>query len=102
MPGEYHKAEVSITQVLKKAWEIVEKTADERTRLQALALIRECNSHNLDMITNGTITADSLKYVKGKAKRPSLAADKKRLEDISEDVTSDDDIDIGKTNNDIF
>jgi hypothetical protein len=54
------------------------------------------------MITNGTIAADSLKYVKGKAKRPSLAADKKRLEDISEDVTSDDDIDIGKTNNDIF
>jgi transcriptional regulator len=69
MPEEYHKVEVSIGQVLKKAWEIVDKTADERIRLQALALIRECNANRLEMITNGTVVSDALKYVNGKAEK---------------------------------
>ena len=71
MPEGYHKGEVSITQVLKKAWEIVDKTADERIRLQALALIRECNTNRLEMITHGTVVSDALKYVNGKAEKLS-------------------------------
>jgi hypothetical protein len=71
MPEEYHKVEVSITQVLKKAWEIVDNTTDERIRLQGLALIRECNASRLEMITNGTVVSDCLKYVNGRAAKLS-------------------------------
>jgi hypothetical protein len=83
MPEEYHKVEVSITQVLKKAWEIVDKTADERIRLQALALIRECNASRLEMITNGTVVSDALKYVNGKAEK--LADDDKTSSSYEEE-----------------
>jgi DNA-binding transcriptional regulator LsrR (DeoR family) len=70
MLEEYHKAEVSLAQVLMKAWEIVDKTADEKIRLQALALIRECSiSSRLEMITNGAVVSDALKYVNGKAEK---------------------------------
>ena len=93
---------VSINQVLKKAWHIGNTTADERIKLQALSLVKECNTHKLDMITNGTVVSDALKYVNGKTERRGLAADKKQLEDIREDIAADDDIDIEKTNNDIF
>jgi|GEM_PF-885809 len=69
MPEEYQKANVRMDQVLKRAWYIPNTTADERVRLQALALIDQCNSHNLDMVTNGAIVSDALKYVNGKAEK---------------------------------
>jgi hypothetical protein len=74
---------VSINQVLKKAWEIVDKTADERIRLQALAPIRECNPSRLEMITNGTVVSDALKYVNGKAEK--LADDDKTSSSYEEE-----------------
>ena len=55
MPEEYQKANVRMDQVLKKAWYIANTTADERVRLQALALIDQCNSHKMDLITNGAV-----------------------------------------------
>ena len=67
MPQEYHMVEVSINQVLKKAWHIASTTADERVRLQALSLVKECNAHKMEMVTNGSIVSDALKYVNGKA-----------------------------------
>jgi len=87
MPGEYHKAEVSIAQVLKKAWKIVDNTTDERIKLQALSLIKECDANRLEMITNGTVLSDALKYVNGKTEklnevsenlRPTMRKIKKR------------------------
>ena len=42
IPEEYQKAMVSMNQILKMCWSIVSKTADEKTRLQALALINDC------------------------------------------------------------
>ena len=69
MPEEYQKANVRMDQVLKKAWYIANTTADERVRLQALSLIDQCNSHRMDLITNGTVVSDALKYVNGKAQK---------------------------------
>jgi hypothetical protein len=69
MPEEYHIVGVSINHVLKKASHIANSTADERIRLQALSLIRECDSNRLEMITNGTVVSDALKYVNAKAEK---------------------------------
>lgn len=69
IPEEYQKGMVAIDQVLRITWGIVSKTADERVRLQALALIDQCNSHKMELITNGAIVSDALKYVNGKAEK---------------------------------
>ena len=69
MPEEYQKANIRMDQVLKKAWHIANTTADERVRLQALALIDQCNSHKMELITNGSIVSDALQYVNGKAEK---------------------------------
>jgi len=74
LPAEYQKCMIGINQVLQKAWEIVNKTLDERVRLQALALIDQCNSHKMDMVTNGSIVSDALSYVNGKAEKLESAA----------------------------
>jgi hypothetical protein len=66
IPEEYQKAMVSIDQILKMCWSIVSKTADEKTRLQALALINDCTRHRVDLSTNGVVITDAIKYVNQK------------------------------------
>jgi transcriptional regulator len=69
MPVEYQKGIAAIDQVLRMCWGIVGRTDDERVRLLALALIDQCNSHKMDMVTNGAILKDALSYVNGKAEK---------------------------------
>ena len=66
IPEEYQKAMVSIDQILKMCWSIVNKTEDEKTKLQALALINECTKHRVDLSTNGVVITDAIKYLNGK------------------------------------
>jgi transcriptional regulator len=94
MPEEYHKVEVSITQVLKKAWDIVDNTTDERIRLQALALIRECDNTKMEMISHATIITDALKFIESKTEKlvrdtNSSTTSPKQSEEISEEITTD-------------
>ena len=74
MPVEYQKGIAAIDQVLRMCWGIVGRTDDERIRLEALALIDQCNSHKMDMVTNGSIIEDALNYVNGKAEKLRLSA----------------------------
>jgi DNA-binding transcriptional MerR regulator len=66
IPAEYEKAMNSLNQVLRYTWTIAGKTADEKTRLQALTLITECNKYKIDLATNGTIVSDALKGIQSK------------------------------------
>jgi hypothetical protein len=79
MPAEYQKGMAAIDQVLRMCWAVVGRTNDERVRLQALALIDQCNAHKMEMVTNGSIVSDALKYVNGKAEKLSAAADDKKI-----------------------
>ena len=47
-------------------WSIVGKTEDEKTRLQALALINDVNKYRTELVTNGVIVNDSLHVVQSK------------------------------------
>ena len=66
IPEEYQKAMTGINQVLKMCWAIVSKTEDEKTKLQALALINDCNKYKIDLSTNGVVITDAIKYINGK------------------------------------
>ena len=69
---------VGINQVLKICWEIVNKSRnvnndngngqtvtmiDNKTVLQALALINDCNKYKMDLTTNGVVITDAIKFV---------------------------------------
>jgi hypothetical protein len=46
-------------QVLKKAWSIVNKDRDNRTKLQALNLINDRNKYKMDLATGGAICSEA-------------------------------------------
>jgi IS30 family transposase len=76
LPEQYQNCMVGINQVLKICWEIVNKSrninndngqtvtmTDNKTVLQALALINDCYNYIMDLATNGVVITDAIKFV---------------------------------------
>ena len=78
---------VGINQVLKICWEIVNKSRnldnnnsngqtmtviDNKTVLQALALINDCNKYKMDLTTNGVVITDAIKFVQTKKEKLTI------------------------------
>jgi hypothetical protein len=61
IPEEYQKAMTGINQVLSMCWAIASKTEDEKTKLQALSLINDCNKYKIELSTNGVVVTDAIK-----------------------------------------
>jgi hypothetical protein len=107
-----------INQVLKICWEIVNKSrninndngqtvtmTDNKTVLQALSLIDDCNKYKMDLTTNGVVITDAIKFVQtnqekltmsskeddnGKeSKEPDYDEDKDQLEEEQEEETGE-------------
>jgi predicted transcriptional regulator len=119
LPEEYQNCMVGINQVLKICWEIVNKArninndnsgqtvtmTDNKTVLQALALINDCNKYKMDLTTNGVVITDAIKFVQtnkekltmsGKEnisnkgnKEPDYDEDEEQLEEKQEEETGE-------------
>jgi hypothetical protein len=78
LPEEYQNCMTGINQVLKICWEIVNKSrntnndndngqtvtmTDNKTVLQALSLINDCNKYKMELTTNGVVITDAIKFV---------------------------------------
>jgi prefoldin subunit 5 len=80
---------VGINQVLKICWEIVNKSRninndngngqtmtviDNKTVLQALALINDCNKYKMDLTTNGVVITDAIKFVQSNKNKLTMSS----------------------------
>jgi hypothetical protein len=108
LPEEYHRCLTGMNQVLKLSWQIANNntkvqdhndnnnntltTGDERTRLQALSLINDCNKYKMDLTTNGVVITDAIKFVQtNKEKLKSTKKDKGNKERKEPDYDEDKD-----------
>jgi hypothetical protein len=114
MPEEYQNCMTGINQVLRICWEIVSKSmnvnndnsnghqtvtmTDNKTVLQALALINDCNKYKMDLTTNGVVITDAIKFVQThkeklniskESKEPDYNEDKDQLEEEQEKETGE-------------
>ena len=72
LPEEYHQCMTGLNQVLKKSWEIANSNScsvNDKTKLQALSLANECYKYKMDLVTNGNVITDAIKFVR-KNKEP--------------------------------
>ena len=91
VPEEYQKCMVGINQVLKICWEIVNKSRnvnndngnvqtvtmiDNKTVLQALTLINDCNKYKMDLTTNGVVITDAIKFVQTNKEKLTMSTKK--------------------------
>lgn len=80
LPLEFTHCIMGINEVLRMSFEIASSyaasnsqdngrilsTDENRTRLQALALINDCYKYKMELMTNGAVVADALGYVEKK------------------------------------
>ena len=91
LPEEYQKCMVGINQVLKICWDIVNKSrnvdnnsgqtvtmTDNKTVLQALALINDCNKYKMDLTTNGVVITDAITFVQTNKGKLTTITNKER------------------------
>jgi type II secretory pathway component PulF len=111
-----------MNEVLKLSWQIADNnkgrqngqdhndnssntmtTGDDRTRLQALALINDCYKYIMDLTTNGVVITDAIKFIQSQMDN-SNNQEKKLLQDIKEDKAEAEqkDFEQEKTTNEIF
>jgi hypothetical protein len=67
IPIGYNQCISGINEILKNAWAIATNNnilTDEKTKLQALSLANECYKHKMELITNGVVLDDALRFVK--------------------------------------
>jgi hypothetical protein len=91
IPEEYQKACNTLNQLLRMTWSIVGKTEDEKTRLQALALIHDVNKYRTELVTNGVIVNDALRIIQSKMEHLNgkrEGEEKRLLLDIKQDFPS--------------
>ena len=89
------------------AWSIVGKDIDNKAKLQALALINDCNKYKMELTTNGVVITDAIKYVQGqmdhldKTEKALLQGIKEKEENKTDGGVEQPEIE-GKTTNGVF
>jgi hypothetical protein len=63
LPEEYEKCLVGLTSILREAWNTATNTQDNREKIQALSLAKECYSMKLELLTNATVVGDAIRFV---------------------------------------
>jgi predicted transcriptional regulator len=63
LPEEYEKCLVGLNAITREAWNTAHNTEDNREKIQALSLAKECYSMKLDLLTNATVVDDAIRFV---------------------------------------
>ncbi|HEY6668643.1 MAG TPA: hypothetical protein VI033_05760 [Candidatus Nitrosopolaris sp.] len=64
----YEKCLVGLNAITREAWNTAQNTEDQREKIQALYLAKECYSMKLDLLTNATVVDDAIRFVSDKSK----------------------------------
>lgn len=107
LPEEYEKCMVGLNAILKEAWNTSQQARQEREKIQALSLAKECYSMKLDLLTNAAVVYDAIRFVSSKTEEkikssasnsnednkesnePDYDEDKDQLEEEQEDETGE-------------
>jgi predicted transcriptional regulator len=64
LPEEYNRCLAGLNEVLKTCWSIIHKPGtDDKTKLQATAIINDSYKYIMDLTTNGSIVTDAIRHV---------------------------------------
>jgi hypothetical protein len=86
LPEEYEKCLVGITSIMKEAWNTSERTEDNREKIQALSLAKDCYSMKLELLTNATVVDDVIKFIGSETEGNDIQRPKEKTRDSAIDI----------------
>ncbi|MFL6347196.1 MAG: hypothetical protein ACJ72X_02745 [Nitrososphaeraceae archaeon] len=77
LPEQYQVCLVALDSIIKRAFDIVETSDDNREKLQAMELFKDTHLVKLELLSNATTIDNALNYIRSKQqeqqkKRPAL------------------------------
>lgn len=82
LPMQYAKVQSGLNQVLRKAWEVVNKEhVDDKTKLQSLALINDSYRLLMELVSDGSVIKEAMSFVK-KVLAPSEQEENQVVEEL--------------------
>jgi hypothetical protein len=63
LPEEYNHCLTGLNAILKESWTVSQSSKDNREKLQALSLAKDCYSQKLDLLTNVKVLEDVIQFV---------------------------------------
>ena len=96
LPEEYEKCLVGLTAILREAWNTSQQTEDNREKIQALSLAKECYSMKLDLLTNATVIDDAIRFTKEIQDKLTVSR-KKNAEELKGNVYDTDKVQLAET-----
>ncbi len=77
LPEQYHVCLTALDTIIKRAFEILETSPDNREKLQAMELFKDTHLVKLELLSNATTIDSALHYIRSKQhkqqrKRPAL------------------------------
>ncbi len=85
LPLEYEKCLTGLTAIHKEAWKTVQESKDERQKLQALSLAKDCYGMKLELLTNATVVDEAIRFVSA---HKSKGSDMKINEDVGDTISN--------------
>lgn len=83
LPEEYENCLIGINSINREAWAIAQNTEDNREKIQALGLAKECYSMKLDLLTNATVVSDVIRFVSEHNNKKEEVKDTASVEEVA-------------------
>jgi transposase len=86
LPEQYQVCLTALDEIIKRAFDILENSHDNREKLQAMELFKDTNLVKLELLSNATTIDSALNYIRNKQQEKRLSSDS-----ASDDSNNDND-----------
>lgn len=90
LPEQYQVCLAALDTILKNAFVIMQKTDDNREKMQAMQLFKDTHITKLELLSNATTIDSALHYIRSKQSQQQQEQHKKHLNDDDEDNSRSD------------
>src|SRR5919198_5522745 len=75
LPEQYHICLVALDSIMKRAFDILEESNDNREKLQAMELFKDTHITKLELLSNSTTIDSALNFIRSKQPEQQLDVD---------------------------
>jgi predicted DNA-binding protein YlxM (UPF0122 family) len=90
LPEQYQVCLTALDAIIKRAFDILETSPDNREKLQAMELFKDTHLVKLELLSNATTIDSALNYIRNKQQEQEQQHRRLILDSISNDNNSDD------------
>jgi len=78
LPSQYQICLVALDSILKRTFDMIERSDDERIKLQAMELFKDTHTTKLELLSNATCIDNALEFIRSKQKQQHASSQEEK------------------------